>query len=350
LSGVGHAPHRPLERGGPLRRLATRAWERSVVALYRVTSWVLVRVPLRLSEPVARALFLAGHAAWPAKRRIIHANAAQVLGLPVGHPEVVRLARAIYATYSRFALELMRLPGLPVDEPTRLLEAGGPDHGRFMDLWERRRAEGRAIIAVSGHIGSIEVFAGAYAQLGIPTFGLADDSAFPELFKLLERSRARWGVTIVPWRRLREIFRILRGPCVLGMVVDWGYREDDVPVRLFGAWTTLPAGPATLAARTGAVIVPVVARRDEKGRYHPRMYEPIEVTDDAPASMATATQAIADALEDMVAAAPDQWYTFKPMWPATAAEAAALAARAAEMLAQTAMTRSSTAAHRPAAT
>ena len=43
-------------------------------------------------------------------------------------------------------------------------------------------AHGRAIIAVSGHIGSIEVFAGAYAQLGIPTFGLADDSAFPELF------------------------------------------------------------------------------------------------------------------------------------------------------------------------
>jgi hypothetical protein len=31
----------------------------------------------------------------------------------------------------------------------------------------------------------------------------------------------------------------------------------------------------------------------------------------------------------MVAEAPDQWYTFKPMWPATEAEADELADRAA---------------------
>jgi KDO2-lipid IV(A) lauroyltransferase len=328
VSGVEHAPHRPLQRGGPFRRTAVRVWERVVVAAYRVVAWALVRIPLRVSQPVARILFLAGYAAWPSKRRIIHANAAQVLGLPSEHPDVARLARGIYTTYSRFVLEIMRLPNLPADEPLRQFDASGPHHERYMALWERCRAEGRAIIAVSGHIGSIEVFAGAYAQQGIPTYGLADDSAFPELFELLNRSRARWGVTIVPWRRLRDIFRILRQPCTLGMVVDWGYRADDLPVRLFGAWTTLPAGPATLAARTHAVIVPVAARRDTAGRYHPRMYEPIEVADDAPATLASATQAIADALEAMIAEAPEQWYTFKPMWPATGTEAAALAARA----------------------
>jgi hypothetical protein len=37
---------------------------------------------------------------------------------------------------------------------------------------------------------------------------------------------------------------------------------------------------------------------------------------------------VADALEDMIRRAPEQWYTFKPIWPATAEEAAALAARA----------------------
>jgi KDO2-lipid IV(A) lauroyltransferase len=329
VSGVEHAPHRPLRRGGPLRRAAVRGWERVVVATYRIAAWALVRIPLRVSQPVARVLFLAGYAVWPSKRRIIHANAAQVLGLPSEHPDVTRLARGIYTTYSRFVLEIMRLPNLPADEPLRQFDASGPDHERFMALWERCRADGRAIIAVSGHIGSIEVFAGAYAQLGIPTYGLADDSAFPELFELLNRSRARWGVTIVPWRGLRGIFHILRQPCTLGMVVDWGYRTDDVPVRLFGAWTTLPAGPATLAARTGAIVVPVAARRDGAGRYHPRMYDAIEVGDASAASIARATQAIAAALEAMVAEAPDQWYTFKPMWPATAAESASLAARAA---------------------
>jgi lauroyl/myristoyl acyltransferase len=329
VSGVDYAPHRRSQRRG-LGHALGRAWEQLVVALYRGASWLLARVPLRLSEPVARALFLAGYHLWPAKRRIIMANASHVLGLPPDHPRVARLARGIYATYARFALELMRLPSLPADEPRRLLRCEGAHHERLMALWQRCQAEDRGIIAVSGHIGSIEVFAGAYAQQGIPVYGLADDSAFPELFELLMRSRARWGVTIIPWRRLRDIFRVMRQPCTLGMVVDWGYRTDDVPVWLFGAWTTLPAGPALLAARTRAVIVPVVARRESDGRYRPLMSEPIEVVDDSAAELARATQAIAGALEEMVRAAPEQWYTFKPMWPADASESAALAARAAE--------------------
>ncbi len=327
MSGVDYAPHRRSQHSRP-GRVRARAWERVVVAAYRVAAWMLARVPLRLTEPVARALFRAGYHLWPAKRRIILANAGHVLGVPASHPQAQQLARGIYATYAHFALELMRLPSLPADEPHRLLHSEGPDHERFMALWERCRAEGRGIIAVSGHIGSIEVFAGSYAQEGIPTYGLADDSAFPELFDLLNRSRARWGVTIIPWRHLREIFRVLRQPCCLGMVVDWGYRADDMPVRLFGQWTTLPAGPALLAARTRAVIVPVVARRGPDGRYRPIMDTPIEVPDGSPATLARATQAIADALEDMIAEAPEQWYTFKPMWPATAAESAALADRA----------------------
>jgi KDO2-lipid IV(A) lauroyltransferase len=308
-----------------------------VVTVFRAVSALLVRVPLRISEPVARTGFLAGYYLWPSKRRIIKQNAAHVLGLPPDHPDVASLARGVYGTYSRFTIELMRLPGLPADEPARLMRREGELHDRFMGLWRRCQAEDRGMIAVSGHIGSIEVFAGAYAQEGIPTYGLADDSAFPELFELLNASRARWGVTIIPWRKLRDIFRVLRRPAALGMVVDWGYRPDDVPVRLFGAWTTLPAGPATLAARTGAVILPVVARRGEDGIYTPVMYEPIEVADTSPAELARATQAVADALQAMVSEAPDQWYTFKPMWPSTPAETQALERRATEAAGQAAV-------------
>jgi KDO2-lipid IV(A) lauroyltransferase len=301
-----------------------------VVLIFRVTSALLVRVPLGLSEPVARAGFLAGYYLWPSKRHIIKTNAARVLGLPPDHRDVASLARGIYATYARFTIELMRLPSLPPDEPVRLMALEGEVHERFMALWHECEAKGRGIIAVSGHIGSIEVFAGAYAQQGIPTYGLADDSAFPELFALLNRSRARWGVTIIPWRSLRDIFRVMRKPAILGMVVDWGYRPDDLPVTLFGAWTTLPAGPATLAARTGAVVVPVVARRRLDGRYDPVMYTPIEVADTSPAEIGRATQAMADALGEAISQAPAQWYTFKPMWPATSSEADALAERARE--------------------
>jgi len=329
VSGVDYAPHRRTDRGR-LLGVVSRAWERIVVTVFRATSSLLVRVPLRISEPIARVGFTAGYYLWPAKRNIIKRNAAHVLGLPVSHKDVAGLARGVYGTYARFTIEVMRMPGLPADEPLRLMRREGEHHDRFLALCRQCQLDGRGIIAVSGHIGSIEVFAGAYADEGLPTYGLADDSAFPELFELLNRSRARWGVTIIPWKKLREIFRVMRTPAILGMVVDWGYRSDDLPVKLFGSWTTLPAGPATLAARTGAVVVPVVARRLADGRYTPIMFEPIEVADSSPGALAAATQSIADALEDMITEAPDQWYTFKPMWPATEAERAELARRAAD--------------------
>ena len=331
-SGVRYSPHRRIRTAG-LRHVARRARERAVIGGYRAASAALGRVSTRITEPIARSLFIGGYYGWPQKRRIVIANAAHVLGRPAHHPSVKRLARRIYGSYASFALELMRLPTRPVDEPLRLLSTGD-DHNAdfFVGLWEQCRSEGRGLIAVSGHIGSIEVFAGAFALRGIPTYGLADDTEYPELFDHLTQMRNRWGVSIIPWRNLRDVFRALRQPAVLGLVVDWGYRPEDIPVRLFGAWTTLPAGPATLAARTGAVILPVVNRRLPDGTYFASHTDPIRLADGSRAEIARATQAIADALEAMVREDPEQWYTFKPMWPASSEEAAALAARHAAMV------------------
>jgi KDO2-lipid IV(A) lauroyltransferase len=201
----------------------------------------------------------------------------------------------------------------------------------FAGIWATYSAQGRGIIAVSIHIGSIETLVAAVAARGFPTYALADDTAYPELYELLQQQRRRWGVEVFAWRNLRRTFAVLRQPAVLGLLVDWGYRADGIPVRLFGDWTTLPAGPASLAAKTGAVIVPIVCRRRPNGRFMAEHFAPIEVADDSPRELARATQAIADAVEEMVLPAPEQWYTFKPMWPSSAEEAAALASRAGSM-------------------
>ncbi len=253
-----------------------------------------------------------------------------MLGLPTSDKRVRQLARRVYATYATFILELMRLPHLPADEPVRLLEHIDGDHGAdsFVAIFENLRAQKRGLIAVSGHIGSIDLLAGAFALRGLPTYGLADDSAYPELFELMNAQRRRWNVEVIPWRNLRKVFSALREPAILGLVVDWGYRADGIPVRLFGEWTALPAGPAMLAAKTGAVIVPVVGRRRSDGKFEARHYDPIEVADSTDVELQRATQKIADALEDMISVAPEQWYSFKPVWPETAAEKEALAARA----------------------
>jgi hypothetical protein len=131
------------------------------------------------------------------------------------------------------------------------------------------------------------------------------------------------------------VYEVLRRKELLALLVDWGYRSDGIPVRLFDAWTTLPAGPASLAAKTGATILPVVIRRTESGRFRVEFDTPIRVHGSSPADLQGATQLMADSLQRTIAAAPEQWYSFKPMWPETDEEANELAARAVAMQADT---------------
>lgn len=326
--GVAQAPHRRVSRGSRLRRVLLRLNERAVVIGYRFASWLLGVVPLGVSLPLAGGAMRAAYVFWPAKRRVILANASHILGRPAGDPAVRQLTGRIYQTYGRYLVELMRLPSLPAAAPAAMMDSHG-ERGvdAFAELWGGLRDEGRGIIALSIHIGSIEALIAAFAARGFPTYGLADDSSYPELYELLQAQRRRWGVEVFAWKNMRRVFSVLREPALLGLLVDWGYRSDGVPVRLFGDWTTLPAGPAVLAAKTNAVIVPIVCRRQPDGRFTGEWLDPIEVTDSSPERIAEATQAIAHAIEAMVRPAPEQWYTFKPIWPATTQEAAELAAR-----------------------
>jgi KDO2-lipid IV(A) lauroyltransferase len=316
------APHRRLEDTPP------RIVEKTAVVGYRLTAAVLRFVPPPISRTVIAGASQLAYVLWPAKRRYSSANFAHVLHLPPDHPRVHRMALRAYKAYARYVVELMRLPSRPETERSAALVGTGIE--TMIDTW---RESGRAIIVVAGHIGNNEAVAAAIAHRGLPANVVADDSAYPEIFEILREERESFGVHVIPWRNLRELFTVLRRKELVALLVDWGYRFDGVPVQLFGSWTALPAGPATLAAKTGALILPLAVRRTPGGTFHVDSPGAFGVESSDPASIQRATQRIADALEVAVAAAPEQWYSFKPVWPADPAEAAELERRAAAMLA-----------------
>ena len=313
------APRRP-------RRSGSRLVERSAVVAYRAASALIGRLPAAPARFVIGIGAQLSYLAWPSKRRWSNANFGHVLGLPPDHPRVRRLALAAYREYARYLVELMQLPRLPPSEAGRLLPM--VDLDTVEPIW--RESRGGLIFAV-GHVGNNEAVAAGIASRGWPSSVVADDTSFPELYEDFRRLRATWGIRLIPWRNLRDIYGVLRRREMLGLLVDWGYREDGVPVRLLGSWTTLPSGPATLAARTGSRILPVVIRRTGDWRFHAEYTAVIEAASAKPAEIRRVTQRIADALGAAIAAAPHQWYSFKSIWPATPEEAAALERRAAEM-------------------
>jgi lauroyl/myristoyl acyltransferase len=329
------APHRRLQHTSRIARHGSRAVERVAVIAYLGVAWVVAHIPPAIPRfLIARGAEIS-YLLWPQKRRWRNLNYAHVLGLPPNHRRVRWTAFRAYGEYARYVVEMMRLPHLPPEAAAGLIP--GIDVDVVEPIW--KGAPGGGLIITTGHIGNPEAVAAAVAGRGWPANALADDSSFPELFELFRKTRERWGVRIIPWRNLREIYGVLRRREMLGLVVDWGYRPDGIPVRMFGAWTTLPAGPATLAAKTGSRILPIAVRRRPDGRtFHAEAFEPIDVPSTAPADLLAATQKIADALATSIAAAPDQWYSFKPLWPESQEEADALERRAAEMAAITAPT------------
>jgi phosphatidylinositol dimannoside acyltransferase len=307
--------------------LTGRPLEKAAVSAYAAATWIVAHVPPGLARWVIGTGSQAGYLAWPQKRAWSNANFGRVAGLPPDDPRVRRLALAAYREYARYLVEIMRLESLSPEEAIRHVVQ--PDLDRIEEVW--RSSPGGLIFAL-GHVGNNEAVAAGVADRGWPISVVADDSSFPEMFERFRRLREAWGVHVIPWRNLREIYAVLKRREMLALLIDWGYRSDGIPVRLFGEWTTLPAGPATLAAKTRSLILPVAIRRGDDGMFHVSFDEAIEVPSASDADVLRATQAIADSLGATVGAAPQQWYSFKPMWPPTAQEAAALEARAAAML------------------
>ncbi len=312
------APHR---RGGTSPRVV----ERLAVTAYRAMSWVLAVLPPGPAAWIVGRASQFSYLAWPTKRRWSNRNFGNVLGLPPDHPRVRAMALRAYFGYGRYLVELLRLPSRPPEEIAGLVaDLDAPEIRR---IWQEAPGGG-GLIFVVGHVGNNDAVAAAIAGHELPMSVLADDSSFPEIFEILRRQRESWGVRVIAWRNLREIFGVLRRKEMLALLVDWGYRSDGIPVKLFGHWTALPAGPATLAAKTGSRILPITIRRRPDDTFLVTWPSPIDVASSDPAELQRTTQAMADALASTVAAAPEQWYSFKPIWPSTPEESADLQRRA----------------------
>ncbi|MFN8534518.1 MAG: lysophospholipid acyltransferase family protein [Dehalococcoidia bacterium] len=305
----------PAEAGAPPGRLV-RLWHRAAVPIYRTVSYLAQRAPLRLSYwCAARIGDLVFFVFWREKRTITLENMRHVLGPYASRAMVRASARDSVRNYAKYMVEFVRFPRMSRQE---ILDAIGI---ASWDRFDALLADGRGVIFVSFHMGNWD-FAGAAAGIrGYPFLVVADSVGPPEFNAEVQAVRRRQGLRLVeaeqPALAARGVVKALRAGEMVGLLVDIPTSTDGVPVRLFGETAYLPAGPATLALRTGARIVPGAVFRRPDNRFSLVVDDRFDYTPtgDRQADVQRLTQALVTALEELVRQRPEQWYIFRRLWP-----------------------------------
>ncbi|HEY5650080.1 MAG TPA: hypothetical protein VIW46_01425 [Acidimicrobiia bacterium] len=191
---------------------------------------------------------------------------------------------------------------------------------------EKPRDAGTGMIYVLPHLGNWE-FAGALAEsLGIRVVAVAENLANERIRDWFIGLRNGLGIDVVLATGSREVMRRLEtaiaNNAAVALLSDRDIRGRGVPAKFFDEVTTLPAGAATLAMRTGAPILPVASFFREDGGHHVVIRPPIPVdleAVDRSTEVARITGLIAEELEVLVRRAPEQWHLLQPNWPSDVA-------------------------------
>ena len=282
----------------------------------------------RVPAPVARRLFEASAVAishqphrpgapsgWATRREMVGRHLRRVLGYDPGRIRTRRLVDQAIASYGRYWAESLRLPSL---DPERL--AAGITYDGFEHV-DAARASGWGAIVALPHLGGWEWAGTHLARSGYPVSVVVERLRPDDLFEWFVAFREQLGMQVIPAgpgaaARCAAALADNHILCLLSDRVVGG--TSGVDVEFFGEKTQLPAGPATLALRTGATLLPAAVYFSEPTDAHRGVVRPPLDTsrhDGLRADVGRVTASLAAAFEELIRPAPTQWHLLQPNWP-----------------------------------
>jgi KDO2-lipid IV(A) lauroyltransferase len=294
------------------RRLHQQVGHATYLA-YRAGAEVVRVVPGSVVSPMARGVAQLAPAVMRDRRRQVERNLRRIHGPGFGGIALQRAVTATFDSYGRYWYELFRLPHERPEWVQSHFRGQGEEH--IVTAIEA----GKGVVLALPHLGSWD-FAGAWlAGRGYNVSVVAEVLEPPELFDWFVSTRAALGMRVVPLGPSAgpEMLAALHHNEAICLLCDRDLTGDGVDVEFFGERTTLPAGPALLALRSGAPLIPTGCYFLPAGRGEARIGPPIpaERTGRIRDDVARVTQALAYRFEELIRAAPEHWHMLVPNWP-----------------------------------
>ena len=219
-----------------------------------------------------------------------------------------------FDSYARYWLEMLRMPAD--------VRRGEVAAHFSIDGYDRILAgldAGKGVIVALPHLGGWEYAAAWMGHMGHRMLAVVEPIEPPDLYEWFVAQRGVIGLDVVPLGPgvLGVLLGALRDNRIVCLLSDRDLTGDGIEVDFFGERTTLPGGPATLALRTGATLLPAAVYFRPGRDHHAVVRPPVPAVREGRLrdDVARITQALGHEFEELIRAAPQQWHLMQPNWP-----------------------------------
>ena len=248
------------------------------------------------------------------RRLLIGRNLDRATGRRLTPVRREALTNAAIRSYGRYWEDLLRLPTVSTRELAANFDSQGLHH------LDEAVASGTGPILAMPHVGRWEWAAAWLTRVhGVEVTAVVEAIEPPELFDWFRNKREALGIHVVPLGpdAVGSISRAIKAGHVVCLLSDRDISGGGPEVEFFGERTRLPAGPVTLALRTGALLLPTAVYETPGNRVLGVVRPPMDLEREGRlrADVARLTQVLAYELEELIAAQPQQWHLQGPNWP-----------------------------------
>jgi KDO2-lipid IV(A) lauroyltransferase len=171
----------------------------------------------------------------------------------------------------------------------------------------------KGIIGLTAHVGNWELGTGVLVANGCKVNAIVRAQPSARLDALFQAQRIRRGIRALSMdHAAASASACLKRDELVVLLGDLDFSSGGRVVPFFGKPARLPWGPAVLAKRSGAPILPAFVLRQADDTFCFRAYPPI--LPERSQSVEDIQMRVCAVLEEVIGDHPDQWFAFQPLW------------------------------------